>query len=388
MKRSFLCLLALLAAAGQARAGAREAAQSANRFGFELLEQCRRTLPQKNYFLSPPSLVLALSMVENGAAPATREEMARVLHTPESLAAVNRDNKALLAHLAALGPKIQLDIASSLWYQQGETLLPDFEAVNQNAYQAKIAGLDFGSPEAVKTINEWAGAKTKGKIPQIVQRLPPYLALIVLNAVYFRGSWETPFPTNGTTSGPFTLANGQIVHLPRMRRSGEFQYVENGAFQAVTLPYSDGDLCLDVILPKKPLGDFLAHFTAENYQSAIAQMLSTRGTLELPRFKLENDYSLNPVLQAMGMRRAFEKGAFNRITRQPLSISLVKQKTYVEVNEEGTVAAAVTGVFVRSLAVRREPPPFEMIVNRPFLAAIRERQTGLVLFLGAISDPR
>ena len=173
-----------------------------------------------------------------------------------------------------------------------------------------------------------------------------------------------------------------------MSRTGKFRYLEQDAFQAVELPYSDGAVSMFVFLPKGRLDAFLGVLTAENFEQWTMRMESRKGTLELPRFKLENEYNLKDVLRPMGMSLAFTSRAdFSAMSDEPLYISWVKQKTYVDVNEQGTEAAAVTGIGVMALAARMEPPPFHMVVDHPFFLAIRERQTGLILFLGAIFDP-
>ena len=180
------------------------------------------------------------------------------------------------------------------------------------------------------------------------------LRLIVLDAIYFKGAWLNQFDPKETRDLPFTLAGGEAVQHPRMVRAGKFAYRENDRFQAVELPYAGGDVSMVVILPKGSLDEFLRILSAENFEQWTRGMETRRGTLELPRFKLQNEYNLKPVLAAMGMTLAFSPEAdFSGISSEPLSISWVKQKTYVDVNEEGTVAAAVTGIGVRAMVVSR-----------------------------------
>jgi serpin B len=265
--------------------------------------------------------------------------------------------------------------------------------VNKSAFNAEVFNADFKDPAFVKTINDWVSDHTDGKIPKMMQGpLDPRLRLIVLDAIYFKGAWLHPFDRNETRDLPFTLAGGEAVQHPRMVRSGEFSYREDETFQAVELPYAGGDVSMDVFLPKGGLDEFLRTFTAENFEQWTGRMKTRqtrRGTLELPRFKLQNEYNLKPILAAMGMPLAFTPQAdFSGISSERLYISWVKQKTYVDVNEEGTTAAAVTGIGARASMIVREPPPFRMVVDHPFLVALRERKTGLILFLGAISDPR
>ena len=386
MLRAFLLSLCLFPAAR-----AEELARAYNRFGFELLGQCRQSLPQTNFFLSPPGLGFALSMVQSGAKGETSRQMRTALRVEGFPAeALNGANKELLASLAGVDAGIKLEIANSLWLDKAAALKPEFVADAKRAFDAEVDGADFKDPATVNRINEWAAVRTGGKIARMVQSpLDPLLRLIVLNAIYFKGDWTTPFDAKLTRDLPFAVGGAQTVNLPRMRRDGSFRYLEQDAFQAVELPYSGGAVSMDVFLPKAGLDAFLGGLTAENFEQWTRQMQSRKGALELPRFKLENEYNLKAVLSAMGMPLAFTARAdFSGISQESLQISWVKQKTYVEVNEQGTEAAAVTGIGMRALAVRARPPPFRMVVDRPFFVAIRERETGLILFLGAIFDPR
>ena len=220
--------------------------------------------------------------------------------------------------------------------------------------------------------------------------LPPDLRLILLDAIYFKGSWEVPFDKKLTRDLPFTLPGGQTVRHPRMTRREKMLYFENTGFQAVVLPYAGRQVSLCVFLPAESLDRFVQDLTPENWGNWMRQAALREGTLELPRFKLENKYELNGELKALGMPRAFTPQAeFGGISDGRLYISEAVQKTFVEVNEEGTEAAAVSGIAMRPTFVQRPTaPPFTMIVDRPFYVAIRENQTGTILFHGTIEDPR
>jgi serpin B len=370
----------------------KDTARAYNGLGFQLLAQCRQSLPKTNYFLSPAGLAFALSMAQNGAQGETLRQIMATLQVGNiPPAQLNKANKALLDHLSKLDPKIKLEIANALWVDQKISIRPDFISINRRDYGADVANGNFQDPATVKKINDWVSASTHGKIPTIIEPpLNPLLRLIVLDAIYFKGAWLAPFDTNLTRDLPFTLGNGQTAQQPRMSRTDHYSYYERDRFQAVELPYSGTDISMFVFLPKAGLDEFLKTFTVADFETSIQRMRSCQGTVELPRFKLDNDYNLTDVLPAMGMPLAFTSRAdFGRMSDEPLYISFVKQKTFIAVNEEGTVAAAVTAIGFRAMAVMREPqPPFHFVVNRPFFLAIRERQTGLILFLGAIADPR
>jgi serpin B len=368
-----------------------DAARAYNSLGFQLLAQCRLSLPKSNYFLSPPGVAFALSMVENGAQGETLRQIMATLQVGNiPLAQLNEANKALLDHLTKLDPKIKLEIANAIWINQQASIKPAFIAVNQRDYGAQVANDNFQDPATVKKINAWASARTHDKIPTILAPpLDPLLRLILLDAIYFKGDWAEPFETNRTRDLAFTLGNGQIVQHPRMSRAGRYGYREENRFQAVELPYAGGDMSMFVSLPKAGLREFLNSFTLTEFEAAIHGLQSRKGTVELPRFKLENEYDLTGVLPLMGMSLAFTAQAdFGAISDEPLRISFVKQKTHVAVNEQGTEAAAVTAIGFRAMAMRREEPRFQFVVDRPFFMAICEKQTGLILFLGAIFDPR
>jgi len=368
------------------------AARAYNGVGFQLLAQCRQSLPKTNYFLSSAGLAFALSMVQNGAQGETlRQIMATLQVANIPLPQLNEANKALLDHLSKPDPKIKLEIANAIWIGQKASIKPDFISVNRRDYDAEVATGNFQDPATVKNINAWVSARTHEKIPAILDPpLDPMLRFILLDAIYFKGDWLAPFDTKLTRHLPFTLGNGQTPTHPRMSRDGRYGYDEQSGFQAVELPYAGGDISMFAFLPKGGLDEFLKTFTVAEFDASILRMRPRNGTVELPRFKLENDYDLTGVLPPMGMPLAFTSRAdFGAISDKPLFISFVKQKTYVAVNEQGTEAAAVTAIAAPGAApVLIEPPPFHFVVDRPFFMAIRERQTGLILFLGAISDPR
>jgi serpin B len=381
-----LMSLGLLFGVGPARAGdVEDAARAYNKFGFQLMAQCRQSLPETNYFLSPAGLAFALAMAENGAQGETLRQIMYTLHvTNIPLPRLNEANKALLDHLTNLDSRIKLEIANALWADQTASIKPDFIAVNQRDYNALVANGNFQDSATVKKINDWVSGRTHEKIPEILQPpLDPNLVLILLDAIYFKGDWLAQFDTNRTLELPFKLGNGQTVQHPRMIRTGHYAYCEDDRFQAVEIPYAGGAISMFV---------FLKTFNPGDFEAAIQQMPSTVVLVELPRFKMENEYDLTGVLPPMGMQLAFDplRADFSRMSDNPLWISFVKQKTYVAVNEQGTEAAAVTAVgFGRGLgAAPKEPQPFCFMVDRPFFIVIQEKQTGLILFLGAISDPR
>jgi serpin B len=230
----------------------KDAARAYNGLGFQLLAQCRQSLPKTDYFLSPAGLAFALSMVQNGAQGETLLQIMSTLQVGNfPLAKLNEANKALLDHLSKLDPKIKLEIANALWIDQKASIKPDFSSINRRDYGAEVVNGNFQDPATIKKINNWVSARTHEKISTIIEPpLDPMLRLILLDAIYFKGDWLAPFATNLTRDLPFTLGNGQTVQHPRMSRTGRYSYCEETNFQAVELPYAGGEISMFVFLPK------------------------------------------------------------------------------------------------------------------------------------------
>ena len=363
------------------------------KFGFKLFSEILKQDSKKNVFVSPTSVAIALSMTYNGANGETQQAMAKALELQGmSLQDVNQANEALKASLENADPAVQLSIANSLWAKQGTNFKPDFMQRNQQFYKAKVTELDFAKPDATNTINSWVKENTRGKIDKIVQQIQPDNVLFLINAIYFKGNWTKKFDKGATTERPFYLSNGTQKQHPLMSQSGKYRYFENDTLQAVSLPYGKGRLNLYVFLPKKNtnLDAFQQQLAVENWQEWMTQFRMRQGSIQLPRFKFDYDIQLNDALKALGMESAFNeaKANFSNMTSASVKINEVKHKTFVEVNEEGTEAAAATSIGIVGTAVARPEEPFQMIVDRPFFCAIRDNQTGTILFMGSIREPK
>jgi serine protease inhibitor len=363
------------------------------RFGFKLFQQLQQQQPDTNIFVSPSSVAIALSMTYSGANGATQKAMNDALQlNGMSVASLNKANEELRASLAGSDPKVKLKIANSLWAKQGINFNPEFLKQNQNFYKAKVSVLDFSASDSLGQINNWVGLNTEGKIPKILDRINPDDAMYLINAVYFKGDWTVPFKKSATKDEPFTLANGEQKNLPTMRRNGSFSYYENEQFQAVNLPYGSGRWSMYIFLPrgKANLADFSTTLTEKNWQTWMQGFRVQSGYVQLPKFKTEFGTDLKASLTALGMGQAFDpyNADFSNLTKdRPMVISQVKHKTFVEVNESGTEAAAATSVIVVPTSARILGQPFKMIVDRPFFCAIRDNETGTVLFMGHIQNP-
>ena len=362
-------------------------------FALGLMNQVAQARPDANVFISPFSVSSALQMVGNGAAGETKAEMQRVLQaaglSADSLNAACKD----LNQQLATRQDVILNLANGLWFQQGFHLKSAFVDANRKFFQARLAGVDFGKPSSARTINAWADQQTRGKIKEVVQfPFPPLTRLVLANAIYFKGQWVEPFEKRLTRPREFHLPDGQAKRTPMMAREGSFVYRETAEFQAVRLPYKGG-LQMELFLPStnsSPQKLLTALAAPGNWQQAARSGFSLEeGSVILPKFRIEYDVQLNQALKALGLKRAFTAHAdFSGIADEPLAISQVKQKSYVDVNEEGTEAAAVTSVTMTALAIRRPPPKqFAMILDRPFFFVISDAASGSLLFMGIVNNP-
>jgi serine protease inhibitor len=363
--------------------------QSSNEFGFRLFRRVNMEADGENLFLSPLSVSMALGMTLNGAAGGTESDMRRTLGFGDmDRDAINTSYRSILDMLPGLDPKTLVEIANSIWYRLGFPVLPEFLDVSRSFFDAEVRGLDFSSPDAPGTINGWIEDRTHGKIARMIDDIDPATVMFLINAVYFKGVWKTEFDPKFTLDDVFTRPDGSAVPCRMMRQKTVLGYYETGAFQAADLAYGNGRYAMSVILPKagQSIETLAASFDAAAW-SAIRNGFSEREiTLHFPKFKLEYEIELNDALSALGMAVAFQGGLadFSRITGdRSLYIHLVKHKTFVEVDEKGTEAAAVTVVEIRETSAGPGDEIF-MRVDRPFLVVIRERSSDALLFMGKI----
>ncbi|WP_445630045.1 serpin family protein [Nostoc sp. DSM 114167] len=368
--------------------------ESSNKFGFKLFsEVLKNDRGEKNIFISPSSVAIALAMTYNGASGSTQQAMAKTLELQGmNLPEINSSYAAVLKQLLDNSDtKVQLKIANSLWANQNVSFSPDFLKRTQDFYQAKISNLNFQDAAASSIINNWVKENTNGKITKIVETIEPNQVLFLINAIYFKGSWSNEFDKKETASYPFYITSGRQKQHPMMSQEGDYRYYESEKFQAVSLPYGkDGKISFYIFLPKKNsnLKAFYQDLNVENWEKWMTQFNNQKGFIRLPRFKTDYEITLNDALKTLGMGEAFSNKANFSGMGKNFAISQVKHKTFVEVNEEGTEAAAATSVGIVATSARQEPEPFRMIVDRPFFCAIRDNQTGNILFVGSIIEPQ
>lgn len=368
-------------------------AAASNAFGFALLRETNASFADSNLVIAPLSAMMALGMALQGAESTTFTEMRSAM----ALGSWERDEIAAAARslvdlLTAVDPRVRIRIANALFYREsfGAALEREYLQNLQRWFSAEAMGLDFAAPQAPNAINDWARRKTDGLVPRIVDRLPPNLVLILLNAVYFKGEWRTAFDRQATRPLPFRTASGAEVPVATM--SGRMR-IRAGTLgdgtQVGELPYGGDAYVMTIVLPPpgQALRDYAASIDTARWNTLLATLVQGEYVVQLPKLSLAWEDSLNDELRAMGMRQAFRPGEadftrMSRIAGRELYIDLVKQKSFVAVDESGTTAAAVTSVGIGIVSM---PTTFE--VNRPFLFAIRERHSGTILFLGKVADP-
>lgn len=372
-------------------------AEGYNRFGIGLFLREAALAEGTNTFVSPVSVALCLGMAYNGAGGSTATEMAGILGAGSmDIGSYNSANEILAGRLSDAGTGITLTIANSLWLREGFPFRKEFVKRNEKHFGAGVYRL-----ETEKKINGWVNEKTEGMIPSIIDSVDPDDIAILVNAIYFKGEWTVEFDEGLTEERPFHSPKGKKM-VSMMIRSGELDCQENELFQAVKLSYGKGESedgpagggsSMYVLLPagENTLADLTAKLTPESWKTWTTALSQRDGTIELPRFKAEYFSKLNGTLSGMGMKEAFKRSAdFTRLCEcspGDVYISDVFHKAVVEVNEKGTEAAAATAIKMKLTSAMPVEEPFHMVVDRPFLMAIVDDDTGLILFIGAISDP-
>lgn len=376
----------------QLTVGEQKLIATGNQFAFNFFgEVVRQGNPDSNVFVSPLSAAMALGMTYNGARGETQTAMAQTLGLDQlTTQEANQSFQSLIALLRGLDPKVDFRLANSIWYRLGFVPRPEFLDVNRQYFDARVSGLDFASPEAVSTINGWVNDNTNGKIPKIIDGIDDSLVMFLINAIYFKGAWVYQFDKDQTKSEPFTLRTGAQHDVPMMHRgAAPIRHYLGQGFRVVDLPYGTGAYSMTILLPDlgRDVDSVVAGLSLDQWDAIVSGLAEDSVAMAMPKFKLEWSDSLNGVLSALGMGVAFQpyQADLSGIAGNPgdLYISYVKQGTFVDVNEEGTEAAAVTVVGIGLTSVG----PTEFRVDRPFVFLIRERFSGTILFMGKIMNP-
>jgi serine protease inhibitor len=369
-----------------------------NDFGFRLARMLSPGTAEGNVLISPLSVAAALAMTREGAAGTTKDGITKAL----GLDGIPDDEVGgayanMIASLPYQGRDLQLEVANALFADDAVAFKADFLQRNRDWYAAQVTTLDLSAPAAKDAINAWVEERTHGRIDRIVERTEGDV-LELLNAVYFNGKWQDAFEKRRTQDGPFFPSAGTTITVPMMERSvKQGRYVRTETFQALELPYRGGRYGMVIVLPSptSTLDAVTRDLTAEDWRDLMDATTEIDGQIQLPRFRLEYDSDLKAPLTALGMGSAFNVGAdlsrmVDAVQQGGLWLGTARHKAFVSVDESGTEAAAVTHVSVYGGigAVVAPPDFFSMIVQRPFLFAIRDDKTGALLFLGMVRDPR
>lgn len=389
----WIVALALACAAPGARAAsaegdARAVVRGNTAFALDLYDRLRAR--EGNLFLSPFSASTALTMTLGGARGETEAQMARVLHLDLPRDRLHPALGSLGEVLAREGPCV-LRPANALWAQTGYPFRAEYRDLMAECYDAGFRELDFerATERARRTINAWVADRTEGRIEEVLRPgdLSPAAALVLTNAVYFQGRWALPFEERFTGEGPFRTGSGGEVRAAFMHTAGRLPFAETDDVEILELPYDGERLSMVVLLPKDPAG--LARLerslTVERLEGWLGKLEEVPLRVRLPRFRIETRFDLSRTLRDMGMTDAFDprRADFSGMTGgRELFLSLVVHQAEVEVDEEGTVAAAATAVVLK-----RGAPPREFAADHPFLFLVCDRESGSVLFLGRVADP-
>jgi serpin B len=363
-----------------------------NRFAFDLYAQLRGG--DGNLFYSPYSLSTALAMTYGGARGLTATQMAAVLHftlQPENL---HPACGALMRRLGEGAQAYELKIANRLWAQIGQSLLDPFVELTRTEYSAEVTAVDFRTrADTVRlAINQWVESQTAHRIRDLLKPgvVNAETRMLLVNAIYFKGKWQHPFERRSSQDAPFIRADGKESTAWLMHQSQSLRYAEDDAAQALELPYGGGSLSMVIFLPRRPdgIGNLEAGLTADSLGGRLSGLEKQEVEVYLPRFKLTSEFELAKTLRKMGMELPFTTAAdFSGITGQAdLFLSAVVHQAFVDVNEEGTEAAAATGAVMMPTSIRATQPVV-FRADHPFIFLIRDRSTGAILFIGRLMDP-
>lgn len=371
---------------------ATEVLTKSNHFGISLFTEVAGE-EQKNMMLSPLSANIALNMAMNGAAGNTFTQMRDMLgYNNLTQEEINELYQTLVEQLLEADNKVTLNLANAMFYRNGFPVKPSYKEAMQTDYQADIEGLDFSDiVNTLKRINGWASDHTNGKIDKVLNEISGDAVMFLLNAVYFKGDWTQQFEKDATKDLPFTLSNGESIDVPTMSGKIPLRRYNGNGFSAYELSYGRDNFAMDLILPDQSLPGMLPVFTGETYEEITSGLDQQEDKMEynvlLPKFKFKYEKKLNESLTNLGMQDAFSPNAadFSNLSDVATFISFVKQNTFVDVNEEGTEAAAVTTIGFEVTSAGGGTPTVHF--DKPFIFVVRERTTNTLLFIGTVYNP-
>ena len=360
-----------------------------NEFGFDIFKAIHKNHIDDNVFISPFSISTALSMTLNGAKGETQKEMMNTLkYNGWDIDKLNSAYKNLLEVLPSLDDKVKMSIANSIWYRNTVTILPEFLNVNESNYLAEIKPEDFNDPQTLENINGWIENKTEGKIKNVLDNINPNTIMFLINAIYFKGSWKYEFDKADTRTDNFYLEDGSKVMAEMMTINEiELPYYRNDKFQMIDIPYGDSIYSMSIILPHSAIGvdEIIEDLDIVSWNEYLANMHNQELYLSLPKFKIEFKEKLKTTLAALGMPKVFtpNQADLSGINgSNDLFVSEVIHQSFVEVDEKGTEAAAVTVVVVNTTSAGAY-----FNANRPFIFIIKDNKTKSISFIGKVMNP-
>ena len=374
-------------------AGQVEKASGDNGFAFKIFKEVSK-LNGSNTFFSPLSLNAALGMLYNGASGETRAEMAEALGmTDFTDTEINEYYQKMLQALLKIDPNTDIGIANSIWYRTRLPVKQSFIDVNRNFFEAEVKPLDFNSSDAANVINKWCADKTNNRIKEIIESTSSDDMMYLINALYFKSKWQFKFDKNQSKQDDFTKIDNQKVKVNMMEQTTTLSYYADQRLQCVEMPCGNQAFGMIVVLPvnETDINRLIENLDDVAWQKIVDNLWKENVRVKLPRFKIECDFDLKDPVRNVGIQKIFSGGLEN-ISDLDLLVSKIKQKTFIEVNEEGAEAAAVTaiGITLGSGTGGGVSPivPIQFFVNRPFLYLIKEKSTGVILFIGRMDEPK
>ena len=370
--------------------------ETSNAFSVDLFKSIQQQKPDENIFISPLSVDIALHMTVNGASGETKTVMKETLGVADlSDEEVNEAARALIEQLLSMDREVALAIANAIWFKDTYTLQTGFDQLIRDYYDGRIEGLNFDNPASKDIINGWVEDQTQGKIKDLIDQISSTDVMFLINAIYFKADWQYQFDANQTKDEPFYLADGSSVSVPMMSNKGtKLRHGYNEGTRILEIPYGNGQFSMIILLPMEDnnISSLISELNADKLNQWISQADTLTTELVLPKFKTEFKLELNNALIAMGMELPFTGDAnfgsfFNEIPGEKLYIDRVIHQAFIEVNEEGSEAAAATVVSIGVTSIGGGSRPLVIRVDHPFTYFIREKHTGTILFAGTMMNP-
>ncbi|HBK72464.1 MAG TPA: hypothetical protein DDZ39_12565 [Flavobacteriaceae bacterium] len=360
-----------------------------NKFAFSIFKKIAKEEAEANYMISPVSASLALGMVHNGAKNETLNAFNHVFNYGDaSLNEINTVNQSIINHLTENTLGSTFNIANSLWIDNNFQVKEDFIKRNKLFYNAEVQNIDFKNPNSVNIINDWVSDKTQEKIPTIIENIPSNMVMYAINALYFKSDWKYTFDPKNTTLKPFYINKNSTKEVEMMNMTQDLLYLKNDLFSSILLPYKNDKYNMVILLPNvdKSIKELVLVMNENHWSEWLNQYTKETVSLSMPKFSFSYKKMFNKALQNLGLEIAFtDQADFSGISNTATQISFVLQKTYIEVNEQGTEAAAVTAVGVGTTSIGLENI---FTLNRPFLFLITEKTTQAVSFIGKVGSPK